>query len=293
MQCRNKLCLCIVLMCLFSYHASAEYSFTAVGFMGNGMAEQSNNGFVVSSIIGQPVIGYSTGDIFALSSGFGFILNEIGPVIEQLAPPLNFHVSDVPNDNGHFLKLNWEKSLSESLGLVSWYLIFRSRNGIMTDPIPISTYTSIDSVAFYEQFYTLLVDSVTVGSVEYTDFVPINGVTYYYWLQAVGTQGASAKITAGFITMVQDAPVQFHVSQPYPNPFNPSTTIALTLPKDTRLMLSIFNVSGQRVAVLANEKIKAGKYSFLWNATGMPSGVYLCRVQIEHASEMKKVLLLK
>lgn len=293
MHYRKILLFGIVCICLSLQNACGEYYLSNSGVNGNGMADQYGISNSISSIIGQPFIGYNTGENYNLFSGFGYILNEKESVSVLIEPPLNFRVTDVPNDNGHFLKLNWEKSPSENQGFVSWYRIFRSRNSTMTDPIPITKFTSIDSLVFYEQFFTLLVDSVTVGSIEYTDFVPLNGVTYYYWLQAVGLKGGSAKIAAGLITAVKDTPTQFYVSPPYPNPFNPSTTIALTLPKDTRLMLSIFNVSGQRVAVLANEKIKAGQYSFLWNATGMPSGVYLCRVQTEHTSDIKKVLLLK
>lgn len=212
---------------------------------------------------------------------------------EQIAPPLNFLVSDVPNDNGRILRLTWDKSSSESQGLVSWYRIFRSRNSTLTDPIPITSISTVDSIQFYERFYTLLVDSVAAGIVEYNDLVTANKVKYYYWIQAVGSKGISTKVVAESSTQVKDIPAQFFVSPPFPNPFNPSTTIGISLKTDSHLTLSIFNVYGQRVATLADEKMKAGQYSFTWNGKGMSSGMYLCKVQTEKKSVIKKMLLLK
>lgn len=283
----------VTFICLFSINTYGEYSLTNSGLFGNGMADQYGVSNSISGIMGQPLVGSSTGGNFTLLSGLGYIFNEGKPVIAQIQPPFNFLVSDVPNDNGHYLKLNWEKSPSEAQGLVSWYYIFRSRNNNFTSPIPISQITSIDSLIFYEQFATLLVDSVAVGKVEYTDCVPENGVTYYYWLQAVGSLGGSTKIAAGLLTGITETPGQFYVSQPFPNPFNPSTTITLSVPIDTHLSLSVYNIAGQNVAIIANEKVKAGHYHYSWNARGMPSGIYFCKVQIDNSYKMKKILLLK
>ena len=100
-------------------------------------------------------------------------------------------VADVPNDNGHFLAVSWTPSPSEKDLLVAWYRIFRSRSGTLTEPVPRSRFTSLDSLIAAEAKVTILVDSVAAGGTSYTDFVPLNGVVYHYWIQAIGTEKPS------------------------------------------------------------------------------------------------------
>lgn len=108
-----------------------------------------------------------------------------------LEPPSNVKIADILNDNGNFLKVSWTPSLSEKDSLVGLYRIFRSRNSTLTEPVPLSHFASIDSLIAAEAKVTVLVDSVAAGKTTYTDFVPLNGAVYYYWLQAVGGQRLS------------------------------------------------------------------------------------------------------
>ena len=109
----------------------------------------------------------------------------------SLEPPSDVLVADVPNDNGHFLAVSWTPSPSEKDLLVAWYRIFRSRSGTLTEPVPRSRFTSLDSLIAAEAKVTILVDSVAAGGTSYTDFVPLNGVVYHYWIQAIGTEKPS------------------------------------------------------------------------------------------------------
>ena len=109
----------------------------------------------------------------------------------SLEPPSDVLVSDVPNDNGYFLKISWIPSPSEKDLLVDWYRIFRSRSSVLTEPVPRSRFTSLNDLITAEAKVTILVDSVAVGGTSYTDFVPLNGVVYHYWIQAVGTEKPS------------------------------------------------------------------------------------------------------
>ncbi len=84
----------------------------------------------------------------------------------------------------------------------------------------------------------------------------------------------------------------------FPNPFNPSTTIRFDLPKDSDVTLSIYNIKGQKVKSLVNEKLEMGRYNIRWDgddATGkqMSSGVYLYRLEAGGHTKVKKMLLLK
>ena len=88
-------------------------------------------------------------------------------------------------------------------------------------------------------------------------------------------------------------PKSLSLSQNVPNPFNSSTSIDFTIPVDSRVVIKIYNISGQEVATLKNEKMEAGKHSVIWNASDMPSGVYFCEVKAGVATETRKMTLLK
>ncbi len=93
---------------------------------------------------------------------------------------------------------------------------------------------------------------------------------------------------------VQSAkPAEFALDQNYPNPFNPTTTIAFALPSDQIVTLKVYNAIGQEVATLVNEFKTAGRYNAVWDAKGVPSGVYFCRLQAGSVVDTKKMTLLK
>jgi len=85
----------------------------------------------------------------------------------------------------------------------------------------------------------------------------------------------------------------FSLEAPYPNPFNLSTTIAYTLPLDSHVILSIYNVSGQIVSVLKDESQPAGNYSITWSAKDMPNGLYFCSLQTNGFTQTRKIVLVK
>ena len=88
-------------------------------------------------------------------------------------------------------------------------------------------------------------------------------------------------------------PRAYSLAQNYPNPFNPSTTISWSLPSKAFVSLTIYDVVGREVAKLVSNELPAGVYSRIWNATGMPTGVYFCRLQAGAFTQTKKLLLLK
>lgn len=90
-----------------------------------------------------------------------------------------------------------------------------------------------------------------------------------------------------------ERPSTFELSQNYPNPFNPTTQISYALPEMTNVRLEVFNVQGQRVALLVNEQQTPGTYSATFDASGLSSGVYLYKLQADGFSKTQKMLLVK
>jgi YVTN family beta-propeller protein len=90
-----------------------------------------------------------------------------------------------------------------------------------------------------------------------------------------------------------EIPEKFVLQQNYPNPFNPSTVISWQLAVSGPVNLSVYNITGQRVAVLVNEKQPAGPHSVKFDASGLASGVYLYRFEAEGFVETKKMILMR
>jgi hypothetical protein len=90
-----------------------------------------------------------------------------------------------------------------------------------------------------------------------------------------------------------EIPVAFELYQNYPNPFNPSTKIGFALPRESKVKLEVFNVLGERVAVLKDEVMPAGVHVVEFNATGLSSGVYFYRLTAGDFVATKKMVLMK
>ncbi|MCB5258279.1 MAG: T9SS type A sorting domain-containing protein, partial [Candidatus Cloacimonetes bacterium] len=93
-------------------------------------------------------------------------------------------------------------------------------------------------------------------------------------------------------------PVVTELKSNFPNPFNPSTTIAYSIKETTAVRIEIFNVKGQLVRTLVNEVKTAGNYKIDFdgldnNHRQLASGIYFCRMQAGNYSKTHKMLMLK
>lgn len=110
---------------------------------------------------------------------------------------------------------------------------------------------------------------------------------------------ASIKLGQNFvftpkIKAIQDTPVkEFSLGNAYPNPFNPNTTIEYQIPKTAKVSLIVYDMLGQAVAILVNEYHEAGKYTVEFDASSLPSGIYLYEMKSGEYSVVKKMLLIK
>lgn len=88
-------------------------------------------------------------------------------------------------------------------------------------------------------------------------------------------------------------PLTPSLTQNYPNPFNPTTQIAFNLPEAAPVKLEVFNTLGQTVVTLVNGVQAAGSHVVNFNASALPSGVYLYKLTAGQHCEMKKMMLTK
>lgn len=114
----------------------------------------------------------------------------------------------------------------------------------------------------------------------------------------VGVDGAVDLLSRVEIGDLDPSPGQYGLNQNMPNPFNPSTAIGFQLPEAGQVHLAIYNLLGQEVRVLVNERKAAGSFTVTWDGTDalgrrLASGVYLYRIQAGRFSETRRMLLLK
>jgi hypothetical protein len=92
---------------------------------------------------------------------------------------------------------------------------------------------------------------------------------------------------------IQQGPKGYWLSHNYPNPFNPSTKIEYALPHAAFVTLKIYNVLGEDVATLVSGQHDAGSFTATWDATGLPSGVYLYRLTAGGYVQSRKTVLVR
>lgn len=146
----------------------------------------------------------------------------------------------------------------------------------------------VDSVEVYLGFdstfrYTWSEPGVSVVKVIVED--DHNGKDSTEWIVEVESQlGIGDDELAGL-------PSRFNLYGNYPNPFNPVTNIEFDLPRSSRVNLVVYDLAGRQVAVLIDDNLEAGRHRHVFDASGLTSGMYLCRLMTgDFESTVKMVL---
>ena len=95
------------------------------------------------------------------------------------------------------------------------------------------------------------------------------------------------------LNVTVEQPADYVISNAYPNPFNPSTTISLELNTSADLSVKVYNLMGQLVDVVAEGSYSPNTYNWTWNAENLASGVYFIKTQVGSDVSAQKVMLLK
>ncbi|MCP4632554.1 MAG: PQQ-binding-like beta-propeller repeat protein [candidate division Zixibacteria bacterium] len=116
--------------------------------------------------------------------------------------------------------------------------------------------------------------------------------------QYLSNGGKMYAISGGDATSINQEPrpshpVEFALHGNYPNPFNSSTNINFTLTYGGKTDISIYDITGRKVAVLADDYLSKGTHSIYWNADGFPSGVYFAKLVSGENSTTIRMSLIK
>ena len=152
--------------------------------------------------------------------------------------------------------------------------------------------------------FPALIDWTTTDDAQEQDIhLESDAKAYTVWLRAVTGAGKTShqqvgvyvpdRIASVVLHSESETPVGFSLGQNYSNPFNPSTMIGFSLERAQAITLTVYDVLGREVRVLADGVQPAGRYSVSFDASGLVGGTYLYVLRTEQNVSAKKMTLLK
>ncbi|MCL2062831.1 MAG: T9SS type A sorting domain-containing protein [Candidatus Cloacimonetes bacterium] len=177
----------------------------------------------------------------------------------------------------HVVDLSWSSPVFENTA-ISGYNIYRNDEYFrFTRELNSYHWVFLDTVVTYE-FYVVAL--YVTGEIEQSEIISIT------------IDGNTSELDE-----VQNF-TYTRLGNNYPNPFNPNTTIYFELSQDAHVSLDIFNIRGQMIKSLTNQRFEAGRHTLQWDGidfqgNSASSGVYFYKMQTDGFIEMKRMLLLK
>ncbi|HPG41939.1 MAG TPA: choice-of-anchor D domain-containing protein [bacterium] len=134
-----------------------------------------------------------------------------------------------------------------------------------------------------------------------TEYTNINALYLYgdgTWGNGVFAQVNLHNVPVAINTTNDTRPIQFDLLQNYPNPFNPQTTIEYSLPETADVQVEVFNITGQKICTLVNEKLQPGYYRVVWDGTNdrsetVSAGIYYLILKAGNYTQTKKMAFIK
>ena len=112
--------------------------------------------------------------------------------------------------------------------------------------------------------------------------------TWDVWLIKTNSKG----INLGTFPTIQ-VPTDFHLDEPYPNPFNPTTTVKFSVPQSGFVSIKVYDLIGNEVSTLVNSDFTSGNHIVQWDGSGQTTGIYFVRMESGGFVQTKKVMLMK
>lgn len=159
-----------------------------------------------------------------------------------------------------------------------------------------------------DEMFANKLDSVKVsGDTTYSTVASLGDGTYYWRVSAMNSSGlttfgsgsdtAPFRFTIGQAVSTEDGPggipTQYSLEQNFPNPFNPTTNIAFSIPQAGSVSINVYNILGQQVASVTQGRFAAGTHTVTFNASSLSSGVYIYQLRAGNFIQTRKLTLVK
>jgi hypothetical protein len=253
---------------------------------------------------GDPTLPYDPDGTIADQGAFYFdqTWHDVDVMLTPYSPPII-----IPSGGGSFDFDISIRNLELNVVEVDAWIMAELPGGSLYGPVLGPVTVSIASAGMIERSRTQLVPgSAPPGSYEYLAFAGVFPTTI--WSEASFVFEKSATDDGGqvisdwfndgdeFKTVEEPLSIQpagFGMLTAYPNPFNPTTTISYNLAEPARVKLSVYNVSGQVVADIANGWREKGTHEVTFDALSLPSGVYIIHLNTKDVRLTQKIMLVK
>ncbi len=204
----------------------------------------------------------------------------------------------VTANDGHLLAGIFDKLNGQPLSGTDHFLIVRTfaDSILVYQPKGEDTNLRLPRPADWKDSTRIHIYAVGASSTEISAALSADYIDFDYSAKIQGENTGWYKIEYGTGTGMggqETIPKQFALFQNYPNPFNPSTVISYQLAAGSDVKLVVFNVLGQKVRTLVNRRQAAGKYSVVFDASGLASGIYYYRITAGSFTRVHKMILIK
>ena len=248
---------------------------------------------------------YHTGDIVLDDSSIQFIevpdtltysnTEELNQVLSTQVFSLNSNSSLVFSNCYYVLNSELADSLMGEDETVGYRVeLVNSNTGTVAGTFDNITYDKNNLDDYENISYQIDCAGISDGDYFFRLVTSVTGDAEYNLINAVNDAGTVAKRSSNKISFTgQEIPVTYDLSQNFPNPFNPATTIIYQLPQNGFVTLKVYDILGKEVATLVNEQKIQGRYSVNFDASRLASGVYIYQLRVNDYVSSKKMLLLK
>ena len=193
--------------------------------------------------------------------------------------------------------------VNDTISVINWGL-----GNIDSDPLFVDILNNDFHLQDLSPCIGVGIDSIEIAGVWY--YAPLTDIEGNQRPNPISTMPDMGAYESQFPSRVDEQiselPTEFSLSQNYPNPFNPSTQIRFAIPQDARgetqdVILKVYDILGNELVTLVNEKLSAGEYEVEFDGDGLTSGIYFYQLRTGNFStssgqsfiETKKMLLIK